>query len=101
MKLIFVCSALRWDVYKNINKAQEYSRQVSLDGNIPITPHIYFTQFLDDNIKLERELWIASWIKLLELCDEMYVYWEPTEGMKMEIDFANNNNIKIYEKDCN
>ena len=49
MKKIFICSPLRGNIEENIRKAKGYSREVVLAGHIPITPHIYFTQFLNES----------------------------------------------------
>ena len=83
--LIFVCSPLRGDIKRNQLRACGYAREIALNGDIPIVPHIYFTQFLDELNDSERELGIKSGIELLKLCDKMYVYGDPTEGMKQEI----------------
>jgi len=85
MKKIFICSPLRGNIEENIRKAKEYSREVVSTGHIPITPHIYFTQFLDDNNQKEREIGMTMGRKLLDICDEMWIYGEPTEGMLQEI----------------
>lgn len=58
-RLIYICSPLRGDIEKNIQKAQGYCREAVelwLDV-IPIAPHVYCTQFLDDTIPQEREAW--------------------------------------------
>lgn len=49
-RLVYICSPCRGDIEKNIEKAQRYCREaVELwDDVIPIAPHVYFTQFLDD-----------------------------------------------------
>ncbi len=85
MKRIFICSPLRGNIKENIEKAKEYSREVVLAGHIPITPHIYFTQFLNDDDPKEREIGMEMGRKLLDICDEMWIYGEPTEGMLQEI----------------
>ena len=56
-RLIYICSPLRGDIEKNIQKAQGYCREaVELWPDvIPIAPHVYCTQFLDDTIPQERE----------------------------------------------
>ena len=56
-RLIYICSPLRGDIEKNIQKAQGYCREaVDLWPDvIPIAPHVYCTQFLDDTIPQERE----------------------------------------------
>ena len=91
MKKIFICSPLRGNIKKNQSNAKKYARDVSLSGNIPIVPHIYFTQFLNENDEQERLQGIKSGIALMDICDEMYVYGKPTEGMKMEIEYWNKN----------
>jgi len=85
MKKIFICSPLKGNIKENIKRAKEYSREAVSAGHIPITPHIYFTQFLDDNNPEEREVGMAMGRKLLDLCDEMWIYGRPTEGMLQEI----------------
>lgn len=55
MRKIYVCSPLSGDYGNNIEKAKNYSRLVVLRGFIPVTPHIYFTQFLDDSNPGERD----------------------------------------------
>ena len=55
MKKIYVCSRLQGDTEINIENAKRYCEYVVKQcGAIPIAPHIYFTQFLDDNIDEER-----------------------------------------------
>jgi len=85
MKKIFICSPLRGDIEKNQNNAKKYAREVSLSGNLPIVPHIYFTLFLNEIDEKERLRGIESGIALMDICDEMYVYGDPTTGMKIEI----------------
>lgn len=59
-KLVYICSPCRGDIEKNIEKAQRYCHEaVELwDDVIPIAPHVYFTQFLDDTKQEERA---AAW----------------------------------------
>lgn len=55
MKMTYICSPCRGDYEKNIIKAQEYCREALLEGLLPIAPHVYFTQFVDDEKPEERE----------------------------------------------
>lgn len=57
-------------------------------SNIPFAPHLLFTQFLDDSKENERNAGIAMGTAMLEFCDEVWVFGEPTPGMRMEIDAA-------------
>ena len=56
MKKVYICSPCRGDYENNIQRAKEYSRAAVQKGVIPVTPHIYLTQFMDDNVPEEREL---------------------------------------------
>ena len=89
-KKIFVCSPLRGDIQGNMEKAKEYCKYVILEGNIPYAPHVFFTQFLDDNVPTERELGILGGLEFLKVCDELFVFGDKiTEGMSKEITLAN------------
>lgn len=86
MKKIYVCSPLSGDIENNIKKAIEYSKYVVSKGHLPITPHIYFTQFLDDNKPKERIKGLRMGIELLKVCDELWVFGDTLSyGMKNEI----------------
>ena len=97
-RLIYICSPLRGDIEKNIQKAQGYCREaVELWPDvIPIAPHVYCTQFLDDTIPQEREAGMDLGIALLDMCDELWVYGinNPSEGMKKEISTASGSRRK-------
>lgn len=86
MKKVFICSPLRGEVVKNQDNARKYAREAILQGFLPIVPHIYFTQFLNDEVEEERNLGIRAGIELLNECDEMWIYGKPSEGMIREIE---------------
>lgn len=71
MKLVYICSPCRGDYERNITKAQEYCREAISMGVIPITPHVYFTQFLNDLYPEERKLGMTAGLELLKLCSEV------------------------------
>ena len=100
-RLIYICSPLRGDIEKNIQKAQGYCREaVDLWPDvIPIAPHVYCTQFLDDTIPQEREAGMELGIALLDMCDELWVYGinNPSEGMKKEIAYAKEHGIPVKD----
>ena len=58
--VVYICSKLRGNIEENQEKAKQYCRQVVDEGNLPIAPHIYFTQFMDDSNVEDR-------IKALEM----------------------------------
>ena len=86
---IFICSKLRGNIKQNIERAKRFSRYVLMQGHIPFTPHIYFTQFLDELNEEERNQGINAGLEWLKLCDEVWVFdQEISEGMKKEIELA-------------
>ena len=96
---IFICSKLRGNIKKNLERAKQFSREVFMQGHIPFTPHIYFTQFLDELNEEERNQGINAGLEWVKLCDEVWVFdKELSEGMKKEIDFAKINKIKVKNK---
>ena len=98
-ELVYICSPLRGDVLENQQRARGFCRLALQAGYIPIAPHIYFTQFLDDDSPEERAQGIEAGLELLKLCRKMWVFLppggEPSQGMKQEIDFAQKYGIKI------
>ena len=85
MRKVFICSPLRGNIKGNQKKARAYAREAILAGYLPIVPHIYFTQFLNEEDENERKLGINLGMELAKECDEMWIYGKPTEGMKLEI----------------
>lgn len=101
MKKVYICSPLKGDIQGNIEKARKYCRDALLnDGCIPIAPHAYFTQFLDDTNAIERVIGMECGIELLDMCDELWVFGSTiSEGMRAEIDyFEEHYNRKIVYK---
>ena len=98
-KLVYICSPCRGDYEKNIKNAEAYSRAAFLKGYIPITPHIYFTRFLNDNKIEERILGMDAGLQLLLMCSELWVFGinKPSEGMQAEIAFAVRHGIPIRD----
>lgn len=45
MKLIYICSPLRGNIEENIQKANEYSRNIALQGTAPLHPIVYLHSF--------------------------------------------------------
>ncbi len=71
MKKVYICSPCRGDYENNIQRAKEFSRAAVECGCIPVTPHIYLTQFMDDTIPAERELGLSIGRELVLMCDEL------------------------------
>lgn len=97
MRKIYVCSRLAGDIEKNIEKAKGYARFVAKEcGEIPIAPHIYFTQFLNDAIPAERAFGTEAGLSLLSDCDELWYFGDSiSRGMVREILAAKEQNIPV------
>lgn len=100
-RLVYICSRYKDDPDRNVQKAQEYCREALelWPDVLPLAPHVYFTQFLDDSVPRERALGLAAGISLLDICDELWVYGmeNPSEGMAAEIAYAKEHGIPIID----
>lgn len=100
-RLVYICSPCRGEMEKNIIKAQGYCREaVELFPDVvPIAPHVYCTQFLDDTKLDERAVGMDMGIALLSMCSEIWVYGidNPSEGMKAEIEYAEEHGILVRD----
>lgn len=98
MKTVYICSPLRGDIEQNVEAAKRYCREAVMKGVLPIAPHVYFTQFLDDTVPEERAAGMTMGLEMLRHCDEMWVYGEPTEGMQAEIAEAGRLGMPVTRK---
>lgn len=102
-KLVYICSPCRgknlFEHEEYIKLAEAYSLRAIRKGYIPITPHIYFTRFLNDNNIEERSMGIEAGLQLLLMCSEIWVFGldKPSEGMQAEIAFAIRHGIPIRD----
>lgn len=75
----------------NWNVNTEYARQCMADclkrGESPFASHLLYTQILDDNLPIERELGMAAGFAWMEVADYVAVYTDLgiSEGMKQGI----------------
>lgn len=89
MEKVFICSPMKGDVEKNLNLAKFAARVLIGSGYIPIAPHLYFPQFLDDNDQYERIKGIKMGVELMKECDRMWIIGTTiTNGMEYEINEA-------------
>ena len=97
MKKVYICSPCRGDYENNIQRAKEYSRAAVEKGVIPVTPHIYLTQFMDDNVPEERELALKIGSELVLGCSELWAFGidHPSAGMAAEIELAKAHDIPV------
>lgn len=94
--IVYICSPYSGEVERNLEMARKYSRFAVDQHCLPITPHIYFTQFMDDSIPDERETALFMNLVLMSKCAELWVFGDViSKGMKAEIDRAKRKHMKI------
>ena len=94
--IVYICSPQSVETDKITENAWRYSRFAVDNHCLPITPHIYFTQFMDDTIPEERDTAIfMNWV-LMSKCAELWVFGDNiSAGMQSEIDRAKRKHLKI------
>ena len=104
MRKVFICSPYRGDIKGNTEKAKFYATISAKARSVPIAPHLYFPQFLDEHSSTERMTGIEMGLELMDTCDEVRVFgFNITEGMKFELDHAREKHIpvRLYDEDMN
>lgn len=94
--VVYICSPYSGDTERNVENAKRYSRFAVEQHCLPITPHIYFTQFMNDEIPDERETALFMNLVLMSKCAELWVFGDViSKGMKAEINRAKRKHMKI------
>ena len=95
--LVYICSPYSHGcINVNIENARKYSRFAVDRHYLPITPHIYFAQFMDDTVFEERETALFMNFVLMSKCVELWVFGDTiSAGMKAEIERAERKRMKI------
>ena len=109
LKTVFICAPVRGSgdvsdeiIAGNISNAMKYCRFAIMREAVPLTS-IYFTAFLDENIKEERELGICMGLQIIKKCNELWVFGSDiSEGMAKEIEFAKKTvrTIRYFDTNC-
>ncbi|MFP2958470.1 exonuclease domain-containing protein [Myxococcus sp. 1LA] len=81
---VYVCHPFASDPAGNIERVRAISQFLLDDGVLPIAPHLYLPQLVDEATGREQAL--ALCLELLATCDEVRVFGElVTEGMEREL----------------
>lgn len=95
MKRVYVCAPLGGNIEENLKKVKTYTAYALRCGTAPVVPHFY-AECLDDNDPKDREIGLAAGLSLLWFCDELWLFGDTvTDGMKNELQFSKNLNIRI------
>ena len=101
--LVYICSPYSGDVEVNTKNARRFSRFAAEQNRIPLTPHLLYPQFLDENNPSERELGLFFGIVLLGKCSEVWVFGDTlSSGMAAEIARTKRKNqmIRYFTDTC-
>ncbi|MEE0482880.1 MAG: DUF4406 domain-containing protein [Megasphaera elsdenii] len=99
--MVYICSPYAGDTAANVQKAREYCRYAKDRGCIPMAPHLFLPQFMDEST--ERELALFMDIALLSKCAELWVFGDTvSEGMQKEIGYAKRKGkrIRYFTENC-
>ena len=87
--VVYICSPLSGNTTVNQEAARRYCRYAVDAGYVPIAPHLFFPQFMDDTDEHERNLALFMDIVLLSKCAELWVFGDTiSKGMSMEVEKA-------------
>jgi hypothetical protein len=100
MKRVYICSPYAGYTVKEIerhtNNARSYCRKAFDDGYVPLAPHLYYPQFLDDWDKDERAAGLRYGLEEMHRCRELWVFGQTiSKGMQAEIDLAKDLKIPV------
>lgn len=79
---------MQWEVDFNKSVAKYFAKQIVYEGNRPVVPHLFYTQFLDDSFDYERNMGLTFGQLDLTECDEfllVVIDGVISAGMKGEI----------------
>lgn len=101
-KLAYVCSPYRGNIIKrirNVRYARKLTKQAIIAGYIPITPHLFLTQVLNDRKPIERAKGLELGKGILQACSVVLVgeKYGISDGMETEIAMAEKCGKKIIK----
>lgn len=101
--IVYICSPLSGDFENNQANARRYCRHAVDSGCIPIAPHLFFPQFMDDSSEKECNLALFMDTVLLTKCAELWVFGDRvSHGMSIEIEKAKRKGkvIRYFDTNC-
>ncbi|GHU58874.1 hypothetical protein FACS1894133_4480 [Clostridia bacterium] len=83
---VYIVSPYAGDVEANVANAKRYCRFALKRGYNPIASHLYYTQFLNDSSKAERQTGLNLGLDLMRSCSEVWWFGEAiSNGMYAEL----------------
>ena len=93
IKVVYISHPFGADPRGNAERVRKICRWLAKQGYLPLAPHIYFPQFLEEAD--EREVAMDFCRGMIGLADELLVFGEPTAGMKMEMEEAERIGVRV------
>lgn len=91
--VVFVCSPYGGK-RENVKRAINYCLMETELGNTPFAPHCFYPLFMDE--ETDRYVAIQMGLEMLDRADAIHVWGDKiTEGMQMEIDYAEEHGIPV------
>lgn len=101
--LVYICSPFAGDTESNTEKARHYCHFAVRNACIPLAPHLFFPQFMDDAVPAERSLAMFMGMVLLGRCEQVWVFGSAiSAGMAAEIEKAEKRDmvIRYFTENC-
>ena len=102
--IVYICSPYAGDIEKNVERARLYSRFAVESGCIPLTVHLLYPQFMNDENPAERELALRFGNVLMSKCSEVWVFagHGVSNGMASEIAYAKRKGylLRYFDAEC-
>ncbi len=95
MDIVFISHPFSSNPDWNKGRVAEIARGLALEGKLPLAPQIYLPAFVRE--ASERDLALRLCLQLVAFADEVRVYGEPSEGMRMEIAEANRLGVPVKD----
>jgi hypothetical protein len=95
--MVYICSPFsHGDKRQNIFNARRFCRMAVKRHCIPIAPHLFFPQFMNDENLEECNLAMLMNKILLGKCDEIWIFGKTySDGMKREMKWAERKRLRI------
>jgi hypothetical protein len=101
MKTVYICHPIGGDVKNNVQKVTEICSKIHNEDIIPVVPYLVSLQYLDDEVKEDRELGIDANLECFhrKYIDEVWLYGNRiSPGMKQEILIARKYGVPVIAK---
>ena len=100
---VYICSPFRpispspkTELTINISLARDACTLACYRGYTPIAPHLYFPQFLRDDMEAERKLGLSIGLQLISRCQELWIVSRRISvGMSAEIKEAQRAGVRV------